>query len=574
MTKTTNDKRPTSILTAYPLTREYKARIADLTGSEAIWLTIAELRQMGISAMFRYLRSLKTDRVLIAIDGHDSQALLPILKIIAGAIPSRETFVVNEAAKLTPVSKLETAKSTIRLVFASVTAHNCARRAAKDAGILLTASRTTFELPSTRDVLYLNANLWFGVKAGGSVGHISGVINGLLDAGYKVDFLSAGGRLLTREAVRYVELKPPAHFGLPWEKNSYRFNYDAAAQALEHAEKHPPAFIYQRLSICNFSGVLASRKLKVPLVLEYNGSEAWVAKNWGRPLRDQALAERVEDVNLRHAHLLVTISDVLRDELIDRGVEPNRIVTYPNCIDPAVFDPACFSAKEIVELRKRYNIAADSVVISFLGTFGQWHGAPVLAEAARKILDEHAQTATRHKLHFLFVGDGIRMPEVKAALGRHASGPHVTLAGLVAQDKAPLYLAASDILASPHVPNADGSRFFGSPTKLFEYMGMGKAILASDLDQIGQVLDGSIVVGGLPTGLPTGDAPALLARPGSADEIIQGILFLAENTAWRKALGQNARARALTKYTWRHHVEAILDRAVELGLIAQSPRRA
>ena len=35
--------------------------------------------------------------------------------------------------------------------------------------------------------------------------------------------------------------------------------------------------------------------------------------------------------------------DVLRDELIDKGVEPRRIVSYPNCIDPDVFTPERFN---------------------------------------------------------------------------------------------------------------------------------------------------------------------------------------------------------------------------------------
>ena len=42
------------------------------------------------------------------------------------------------------------------------------------------------------------------------------------------------------------------------------------------------------------------------------------------------------------------------------------------------------------------------------------------------------------------------------------------------------------------MPNAYGSRFFGSPTKLFEDMAMARAIVASDLDQIGEVLSPAV----------------------------------------------------------------------------------
>ena len=52
----------------------------------------------------------------------------------------------------------------------------------------------------------------------------------------------------------------------------------------------------------------------------------------------------------------------------------------------------------------------------------------------------------------------------------------------------PSLLDACDILVSPHVPLDAGAEFFGSPTKLFEYMAMGKGIVASRLGQIGEVL--------------------------------------------------------------------------------------
>ena len=86
------------------------------------------------------------------------------------------------------------------------------------------------------------------------------------------------------------------------------------------------------------------------------------------------------------------------------------------------------------------------------------------------------------------IGDGPGLPDAKRIIEEAGLGAEAHFTGLVEQEEGPEYLAACDILASPHVPNADGSPFFGSPTKLFEYMAMGKAIVASNLDQIGETL--------------------------------------------------------------------------------------
>jgi glycosyltransferase involved in cell wall biosynthesis len=282
-------------------------------------------------------------------------------------------------------------------------------------------------------------------------------------------------------------------------------------------------------------------------------------------LRDPALAELAEEVSLKHAHLVVTISDVLRDELIERGVPAERIVTYPNCIDPHVFDPQRFSEEENAVLRARYNIAPDAIVGTFVGTFGQWHGVEVLAAAIRQLVDDDAEWLRRHKVHFLLVGDGLNMPKVREILEGEKYAPFHTLTGLVPQDQAPSHLAVSDFLLSPHAPNADGSRFFGSPTKLFEYMAMGKGIVASDLDQIGEVLSPSLPVSqtlpehDLDAGDDAAEAIAVLCRPGDVAELARGIRFVVEHPNWRRHLGDNARRKALAHYTWDHHVAAILE---------------
>jgi len=98
---------------------------------------------------------------------------------------------------------------------------------------------------------------------------------------------------------------------------------------------------------------------------------------------------------------------------------------------------------------------------------------------------------------------------------------------------------------SPHVPNADGSPFFGSPTKLFEYMAMGKGIVASNLDQIGDVLRHG--------------ETAWLVPPGDTGALAAGLYRLVTDPVLRSTLGAAARQEVLAHHTWRAHVRRTLD---------------
>jgi glycosyltransferase involved in cell wall biosynthesis len=116
---------------------------------------------------------------------------------------------------------------------------------------------------------------------------------------------------------------------------------------------------------------------------------------------------------------------------------------------------------------------------------------------------------------------------------------------LIDHDKALRLLAASDVCVSPHVPNPDGSRFFGSPTKLFEYMGLGRAIVASDLEQIGEVIEH--------------ERTGLLSPPGDVDAAAAAILRLLDDPDLRSRLGDAALAEARERYSWKAHTRRILD---------------
>jgi glycosyltransferase involved in cell wall biosynthesis len=112
-------------------------------------------------------------------------------------------------------------------------------------------------------------------------------------------------------------------------------------------------------------------------------------------------------------------------------------------------------------------------------------------------------------------------------------------------------LDACDILVSPHVPLADGSDFFGSPTKLFEYMAMGKGIVASRLGQIGDVL--------------VDNETALLVEPGDAADLSKAIIRLSADVELRARLGSAAREAAVGLHTWQRNAANIIDAYRRLG---------
>jgi len=394
---------------------------------------------------------------------------------------------------------------------------------------------------NSSSVAYLRTDLWFGVKAGGSIGHIAGVIDGLQKKKFKVHLLSSDclGKI-NYQKTAFTKILPPqilSHLSSAASHFFYNSRFFKVSKKI--FKTHKFGFIYQRYSFGNFSGLKLKRKFKIPFILEYNGSEIWVSKNWGLPLKFEKLIAYIKKTNFKFADLIVVVSDPLKEELVKAGVPSSKILVNPNGVDPQEFKPQINGLK----IRKKYKLK-NKIIVGFIGTFGPWHGVDILVKSIKAVVKKNPN------IHFLLIGDGSLKSKIEEIIKENGISKYVTLTGLIPQSEAPEYLAACDILASPTVPNQDGSRFFGSPTKLFEYMAMGKAIVASDLEQLGEILENK--------------KNALLVKPGDINDLEKIILQLATNPKLIKELGENARQEVVKNYTWEEHVRKILSK-VELN---------
>ena len=102
---------PDCILTVYPLTRAFQSLLNETTGSDAITLRVADLRQHGIKAMMRRLRERRVERVLLPLEDGDGIALLPVLKILASLIPSRGIYVIDANMQMSRIGREQVAMS-------------------------------------------------------------------------------------------------------------------------------------------------------------------------------------------------------------------------------------------------------------------------------------------------------------------------------------------------------------------------------------------------------------------------------------------------------------------------------
>src|SRR6185369_14047743 len=131
-------------------------------------------------------------------------------------------------------------------------------------------------------------------------------------------------------------------------------------------------------------------------------------------------------------------------------------------------------------------------------------------------------------------------------------------AGRVPQAEGARLLGACDVFVSPHNSHMVDSRFFGSPTKLFEYMAMGQGIVCSDLEQLGEVLSPALRVRDVTSAaVQVASERAVLCTPGDVGEFVAAVVALVDRPDIAAALGRNARQAVLDIYSWRRHVENI-----------------
>ncbi|MEM9141009.1 MAG: glycosyltransferase, partial [Pseudomonadota bacterium] len=375
-------------LSYYRLTAAFRETVEQALGPVTDWVFMGDLRNRGLRGMMSSLRAVRGETLLVCIENDNGRPLATPLALAAFASRCRKIKIVWPDGRVEAVSRWRLFPMIWKLMAAQVQSRRAFRRVQR---LAARPVQPASEFRTQRDAaggLFVDANLSFGVTAGGSVGHIQGVLNGFVRQGHPMDYASIKAPPPGATDVGWKTLPTPGMLAFPAELNYYTHHAVADRSLRRSAEAKAYRFVYQRLSLHNLSGTVLADRFGLPLVVEYNGSEAWAAEKWGTRLSLHDAAVATEHATMRRADLVVTISAPLRDEALALGVPADRIVTYPNCVDLALFAPSRFSEDAREALRDRLGIAQNARVGTFIGTFGAWHGIEFLAAGIRRLIDE------------------------------------------------------------------------------------------------------------------------------------------------------------------------------------------
>ena len=296
-----------------------------------------------------------------------------------------------------------------------------------------------------------------------------------------------------------------------------------------------PDVIYERYALYNLGGVLAAKHAGVPLLLEVNAPYAVARRKYGG-LALGRLADACERFVWRRATFVLPVTQVMADLLVAAGVSRERMAVVPNAIDPAHYEglPDAAQAKHALGLDGR-------IVIGFVGFVREW-------DRLDRVIDWLAGRGANENLHLLVVGDGPARADLEAQARARGIGDRVSFTGVVKRTDLPSRAMAFDIaLQTALVP-------YASPLCLFEYLALGKAIVAPDQPNHHEVLRAGV--------------DAELYHPDEAGDLERAIERLAGDAALRARLAAGAReAMALRQFTWRRNAERVVE-------IAGSLRRA
>ncbi len=253
------------------------------------------------------------------------------------------------------------------------------------------------------------------------------------------------------------------------------------------------------------------------------------------------LSREAETRCMTGADLVVTLGEVMRAEIVARGVDPGKVIVVPNAVSAEFLEPLPDGGP----LREALGIRPDELVVGLVSNLVAYEGVGTLLEAAAEL------RRRGQPVRPLIVGDGADRAALQRLAGKLGLTGIAIFTGRVPMAEVRRYHAVLDLFVVPRT--TDRVCQLVTPLKPVEAMASGLTVVASDVGALREIIRPE-ATGALAT---SGD-------PASFADIMEPLLYSSDT---RRKLGANAREWVARDRTWAHNA-AIYRAAYErLGAV-------
>jgi glycosyltransferase involved in cell wall biosynthesis len=368
--------------------------------------------------------------------------------------------------------------------------------------------------------------------------HVNEIVTALRKQGHVVRVVGPGAvdgnaqaageaGALERLAETLRRLLPPAAYELA----ELAYNIPAYLRLAREVKQFKPDVIYERYNLFLLAGLALHKRRKLPLILEVNSPLATERAEFGN-LQLVPLARRCETALWTGADIALPVTGVLAQQVVARRGTAKGVHVMHNGAnlahrpDPQVAE----------EVRRRLGLGEDAIVLGFVGFIRAWHGVGWAIDALASL---------PANVVLLVVGDGPARVDLTARAAELGLADRVRFVGRMPHEQIPELMQSFDVALQTAAVG------YASPLKLFEYMGLARAIVAPDQPNIREVL--------------TDGHDAALFTPDDEASFRLALERLCTDASLRARLGANALKTVLEHpFTWDSNASRIASFAHQL----------
>jgi len=280
--------------------------------------------------------------------------------------------------------------------------------------------------------------------------------------------------------------------------------------------------------LANFAAIHIGQIIKRPVFVDYTDFYSDIAK------RDSPLTvpvfNYIEKKTWMESTKVVVVSEEMKRKLLEKlqdvKFSSDKIVVVPDGVNADMFNPS------IRGDRIRNYLKLDNCpVCIYHGDIKYFDGVDILLCAFKKVI----QSIPDAKLLILGGGGVYFNDEILPLLKELDLEKSVILTGWVDHNEVPEYISAADVGVMPLRDSLNNNTFYSF--KLFEYWGVGKPVVVTNLKTISTIVKNEI--------------NGILVQPENIDGVAKALTYLLNNPETAKEMGAKGRKLVEKEFNWK-----------------------